>query len=170
MALLFILIVFCSVFTPLQVSGQTICTSTEIRTEVYIKASPEEVWEMLLAVDEYSTWHPYLIGVEGDLSVGSRIKVELREDSSSNNYFHAYIIELEPNQLLSWGGSLGFLFRAKHYYILQSEGVDSTLFIQGEYWRGWLGKTYGKRIYEETWEKFHLMNNRMKEILEASKS
>jgi hypothetical protein len=166
MALFHPALVFIFLLIPYSGSAQSVCTYKEIETEVYIAASCQEVWNMLIQVENYKNWHPYITEISGELFLGNRIKVSAINTDSSTQTFSAYILELQPGEQLAWGGSLGFLFSAKHYFILEPADNNSTHFIQGEYWRGWFGRAYGKRIYEETCFKFELMNQRMKEMLE----
>ena len=145
--------------------AQTYCTDTAVRTEIIIQTNPDAVWNLLTDFNNYPSWHPYLFSVEGELTLKNKIKATLRSDSSSR--FSAYILELEPGKQLAWGGSLGFIFRAKHYYIIEVIDANTIRFIQGEYWHGWFGKNYGRKIYLETCINFQTMNAKMKNMLEA---
>ena len=153
-------------FSSIPVSSQTISNKHEVRTEITIRSSPAAVWGMLTDVDNYPDWHPYIKKIEGKLSPKSKIKVTYKKDDTREGTFSAYIIDNEVNKQLSWGGSLGFIFRAKHYYSIEAVGTDSVRLIQGEYWRGIFGGMYGKKIYRDTARKFELMNQKLKEILE----
>jgi hypothetical protein len=157
---------FSYLFNSMPVTSQTISNKHEVRTEITIKASPAAVWGMLTDVDNYPDWHPYIKKIEGNLSPKSKIKVTYQKDDTREGRFSAYIIDNEVNKQLSWGGSLGFIFRAKHYYTIETVGTDSVRLIQGEYWRGSFGGMYGKKIYRDTARKFELMNRKLKDILE----
>ena len=160
------LICFCLLFHPIPVTSQIVSNKHEVRTEITIRSSPAAVWGMLTDVDNYPDWHPYIKKIEGKLSPKSKIKVTYKKDDTREGTFSAYIIDNEVNKQLSWGGSLDFIFRAKHYYSIEAVGTDSVRLIQGEYWRGIFGGMYGKKIYRDTARKFELMNQKLKEILE----
>ncbi len=147
---------------------QIVCTPKEVRTEVVILASAERVWNLLTNTDEYKNWHPYITAVEGELKVHKKLKVHTIDKQKKEDSFGAYVLTYLPNKELSWGGSLGFLFRAKHYFIILPINKESVLFSQGEYWRGWLGKWFGKKIYKATFENFNNMNQIMKLMLEPT--
>lgn len=153
-------------FNSMPVTSQTITNKHEVRTEIIIKSSPAAVWRMLTDIDKYPEWHPYIKKIEGKLDQKSKIKVTYKKNDSREGTFSAYIIENEVNKQLSWGGSLGFIFRTKHYYSIEAVGTDSVRLIQGEYWRGIFGRMYGKKIYRDTARKFELMNHKLKDILE----
>jgi len=148
------------------VLSQTISSKHEVITQITIKTTPAEVWNMLIDVDKYPDWHPYIKKIEGRLEKRAQIKVTYKKNDTQDAVFSAYIIDMEPNRMLSWGGSLGFIFRAKHYYRIELVNDDSIKLIQGEYWRGIFGGMYGKKIYVDTARKFELMNNKLKQMLE----
>jgi hypothetical protein len=155
-----------TLFTAFVGMAQTLCTTTEVRTEISILASAEQVWNLLLNTKEYTKWHPYITAVDGEVTCGKKIKVYTIDSQKQEGKFKAYILTLEPKKELAWGGSLGFIFRARHYFIIESIGNDVVHFVQGEYWKGWLGKWYGKKIYQKTFEGFNKMNQNMKLVLE----
>jgi hypothetical protein len=147
--------------------SQKISTKNEVITQITINATPEEVWSMLIDVDKYPDWHPYIKKIEWRLERNAPIKVTYKKNDTQDAVFSAYIIDMEPNRMLSWGGSLGFIFRAKHYYRIESVNNDSVKLTQGEYWRGIFGGMYGKKIYVDTTNKFQLMNKKIKQVLES---
>jgi len=152
----------------ISISGmaQTISDKHEVQTQITINTTAEKAWKVLTDFEKYPEWHPYISKIEGNLKKKSKIKVTYKKNDHEDGVFSAYIIENEENKKLSWGGSLGFIFRAKHYYMIEPIGIDSIKFTQGEYWKGIFGGMYGKKIYEDTTRKFELMNCKLKEMLE----
>jgi len=146
--------------------SQTTSNKHEVITQITIKTTPAEVWNTLLDIDKYPDWHPYIKKIEGRMEKNASIKVTYKKNDVQDAVFSAFIIDLEPTKMLSWGGSLGFIFRAKHYYKIETVQGDSVKLIQGEYWRGIFGGMYGKKIYVDTTRKFEQMNNKLKQILE----
>lgn len=146
--------------------GQSKCTEKEVRTEIVIRASVDSVWKVLADFQEYPNWHTYLTSVSGTYKVGKKLHFTTLNLDSSEGKFSAYLLEVDTGKLLSWGGSVGFIFRAKHYFILEKVGADSVKLIQGEYWRGWFGRNYGRKIYKETYLKFEEMNAVLKRKME----
>ncbi|MBK7443023.1 MAG: SRPBCC domain-containing protein [Bacteroidetes bacterium] len=147
--------------------SQILCTPNEIRTEITINASAAEAWQLLTDFDAYANWHPYILQIEGKVALKEKIKVTTIDADSTTDKFSAFILVFEPNKQLAWGGSLGFIFSAKHYYIIEPINDNQILFSSGEYWHGIFGKNYGKKIYLETYQKFSAMNEKMKSLLEA---
>jgi hypothetical protein len=154
-------------FISMPIVSQTYSNEHGVVTQITIKSTPAEVWHMLTDIGDYPNWHPYIRKIEGKLEKNSKIKVTYKKNDTEDAVFSAYIIDNEPNKMLSWGGSLGFIFRAKHYYKIEALGKDSVKLVQGEYWKGIFGGKYGKKIYVNTTRKFELMNNKLKQILES---
>ena len=82
------------------------------------------------------------------------------------NYFKAKLLTMDVNRELAWGGSFMPFIRARHYFILQPIDAEHTRLVQGESWKGWFGKSMGKKIYEETFFNFNEMNEKLREMLE----
>ncbi|MFZ1592547.1 MAG: SRPBCC domain-containing protein [Chitinophagales bacterium] len=159
---------FCFLFSPINIWGQQICTPNEIKTAITINASATETWQLLTNFNAYTNWHPYIVKIDGEVALKEKIKVTTIDSDSTTDQFSAFILEWEPDKQLAWGGSLGFLFSAKHYFIIEPINDTQILFIQGEYWHGIFGKNYGKKIYLDTYQKFIAMNEKMKAILESN--
>lgn len=147
-------------------NAQNKCTNTSVYTEIIIQAKKEDIWQLLTNFKDYQNWHPYIISVTGKSKLHAKLKFITLKSDSSRGKFSAYLLTLDENKELAWGGSAGFLFKAKHYY--QIEPINSThiKLIQCEYWHGWFGKTFGKKIYEETCKNFMKQNQIIKAILE----
>lgn len=160
-------ILFCLLLCSIAGKSQTLCTPNEIRTEITINTSAAEVWQLLTDFDAYANWHPYILAVEGKVALKEKIKVTTIDADATTDQFSAFILVFEPGKQLAWGGSLGFIFSARHYYIIEPINDNQILFIQGEYWHGVFGRSYGKKIYLETYQKFIAMNSKMKTLLEA---
>jgi hypothetical protein len=149
-----------------QSSAQNRFSKSEVYTEIIIEREASEVWKMLADFESYSMWHPYLKSVEGEKKIGNKLTFFLSDSTAKKSTFKAFLLSADTNQNLAWGGSLGFLFRAKHYFEVQVIDDNSCKLIQGEYWKGWFGSNYGKKIYKKTYENFISMNSILKEILE----
>lgn len=160
--------ILCLFLFPLLGNSQILCTPNEIRTEITINTSATEAWQLLTNFDNYANWHPYIVKIDGDIALKEKIKVTTIDTDSTTDQFSAYVLEFELDKQLAWGGSLGFIFSARHYFIIEPLNDNQILFIQGEYWHGLFGKNYGKKIYLETFQKFIAMNEKMKTILEAN--
>lgn len=88
-------------------------------------------------------------------------------DGKEKDYdFKAKVLEMKPDSAFAWGGGALFFFKARHYFKLEDIGEGKIKLTQGESWRGWFGKSYGKKVYQEAAENFERMNLKLKEMAE----
>ncbi len=150
------------------VKAQTLSSSSEVRTEIIIEGTPDQIWKLLINFSEYQNWHPYFCEVSGSVEKGKYLNFKTKQlDGSPDGKFRAKLLEIEPMKDLSWGGNAWFFFKAKHYFHLIKVDDKHTKLIQGEYWRGLFGKSYGKKYYPGLLEKFERLNETIKIIVES---
>ncbi len=153
---------------PVYMQAQDICTEKRIETSVLIRVSADQVWDKLSDFEKYDQWHSYISEVRGRLKKGRFIKVYYFDSTGVTGNFSARLLSVKPGKELSWGGSLGFIFRTKHYFVLRQMDDSSTQLIQGEYWRGIFGRPYGRKVYLSAFHKFIEMNQKLKTVLEEA--
>jgi len=148
--------------------AQTTSTPNEVRTEIIIEGSPQQIWDLILDFKEYPNWHPYLSEVLGKVKKGKFLKFKTKDlDGNPEGKFTAKIMELELHKELSWGGNVLFFFSAKHYFRLVKIDETNNKLIKGEYWKGVFGKSYGEKIYIDLTKKFIQLNITVKNIIES---
>lgn len=148
--------------------AQVNCTSSEVRTSIQIAAPADSVWQHLIHVEKYPEWHTYIIDIEGELEPKNRIRVTYTTLDGEVHQFKAKVLTYEPGKSLVWGGSLGILFSAQHYFLLDQTDVHTTTLTQGEYWHGWFGKGYGEKVFTDACANFNQMNVALKARLESN--
>jgi len=138
----------------------------EIKTQIVINASPSEVWSVLTDFKRYPDWNPFILHIEGDVKEGSRIKIRIQPSGSKAMTFKPRVLKMEPNQELRWFGSLicKGLFDGEHCFELIDNHNGTTTFIHSERFSGiFLGLFHTNN----TKIGFELMNNKLKELVEA---
>lgn len=83
--------------------SSTFSRSTQIAQR--ISADPETVWHFLTTSAEYPQWNSTIVSMDGEISLGSKIKLVSTLDPSRT--FNLKIKEYEPNVRLVWGDALG---------------------------------------------------------------
>jgi hypothetical protein len=107
----------------------------KIKTEIHIAASPETVWRVLVDFARME-WNPMFASVAGNLAVGQRLRVVLREPRLT---IKPRVTRVETARLLEWRGNPGVpgLVDGQHYFELSPSGVGTT-FRHGETFTGLL--------------------------------
>ena len=138
----------------------------EIRTQIVIKASKEQVWEKLMDLENYQEWNPFITEIEGELKLGAQLKVKIVPPKSKGMTFKPTITKIDENQEFSWLGHLFFsgIFDGAHKFTLKENADGSTTFEQSERFTGLLSRMIN---LEKTEEGFEKMNNELKKLVES---
>src|SRR5688572_3760811 len=105
---------------------------TEIRAEVGILASPDEVWEILTDLARYAEWNPYIRRIEGELCEGAELEVEVEPPGGRRLVFHPTLLVVEPGRELRWSGEMWWhgLFDGEHSFTIEPIGTGRVHLIQ----------------------------------------
>ena len=135
-----------------------------IKTEININATPQKVWEVFTAFDQYPDWNPFIKSLEGDVKVGNTIKAILQDMT-----FKPVVLNYTKGKEFRWKGKLFFkgLFDGEHYFQLLANEDGSTRFIHGEDFGGMLVRLFKKKLSTDTKMGFEEMNKALKGRVEA---
>jgi hypothetical protein len=140
----------------------------ELKTEIIIHAKPENIWNILVDIEYYPNWNPFIVSITGDLKVGSKIKTKIALPNAKEMTFKPEILVNNTHHELRWIGHLFFsgLFDGEHRFELFDNGDGTTTFRQSESFRGILAPFFKKMIDIKTKAGFELMNLKLKELAE----
>ncbi len=140
----------------------------EIYTEIEIKSKAEKVWEILINLNNYSNWNPFLIQASGDVKEGAKINIHAQPPGLKSMAFSPTIIKSEENRELRWKGKflIPGLFDGEHIFIIEELGNKGVRLIQKEFYSGLIILLMGKKLGENTRKGFELMNQAVKERAE----
>jgi hypothetical protein len=144
--------------------------SEELRAEQEIDAPPERVWEVLTAFETFGSWNPFIVSIEGDQTVGSRLRVRLQPPGGRGTTFRPTVTLNEPGRAFGWLGHLGVpgLFDGAHRFELEGLPGGRTRLLQSERFRGLLVPLLQRSLRTRTRAGFEAMNRALKERAEAS--
>ncbi|MBN2616315.1 MAG: SRPBCC domain-containing protein [Bacteroidales bacterium] len=140
----------------------------EINTEIIIRTTPEEVWNILTDFQNYPKWNPFIHSLTGDVAVRNRIKVLLVPPGSKGMTFKPVVLVYEPNKEFRWLGHLLLpgLFDGAHRFEIIDNGDDTVTFRQSEQFSGLLVSWFMKTQSENTKKGFEALNQKIKERAE----
>ena len=141
-----------------------------IEHSIDIPASPDEVWTVLTATDEYAEWNPFMPSLTGDLRVGGRLAVTIRPRKKSMT-FRPTILAVEDGRLIRWQGSLGVrgIFDGEHELLVGPTAEGTTRFTQRERFSGVL-IPFMRGTLRDTLGGFAAMNEALRDRSVASTS
>jgi hypothetical protein len=146
--------------------------SSQLHTEIAIKATPQRVWEILTDFPAYPAWNPFIPHISGSTTVGSRLDVQLQPPGGRGMRMRPTVLAAAPSQELRWLGHLGVpgLFDGEHRFRIEPLGTDRVRFIQDERFSGLLAPLVMRFIERATRQGFEAMNEALKARAEQSSS
>jgi len=142
----------------------------EIRTEIVIKATPAKIWKILTNFEQFSTWNPFIISIQGTLAAGNIIRVELAPPDAKRMKLKPRILRVIPNQEFRWLGRILIpgIFDGEHIFELRDNKNETTTVIQREIFTGILVPFLKKMLDDNTRRGFESMNSELKKVCEEN--
>jgi hypothetical protein len=137
----------------------------EVVTEIQIDASPDKVWRVLTANEEWAVWNPFITKSAGALVVGQKITNTMEMKGQKPMTFKPTVLKADTAKELRWLGRLILpgLFDGEHYFKLEASD-GGTKFTQGEIFRGIL---IGMLNMDDVRASFGELNAALKKRVEA---
>jgi hypothetical protein len=139
----------------------------ENHNEIEIQSTPERVWEVLTDFDKYPEWNPLLCRAEGKLTVGEKVNLTARSESSDMNLL-CTVTTVEPIRQFSWKFHvvLPFLFRGEHIFKIEPIDENRVRFIDREVFHGLLVPLQAKNLETNAKPAMIVMGEALKERVE----
>lgn len=147
----------------------------EIKTEIEIAALPDQVWSMLLNVEQWADWSPIIKEAHGKVSLGSELSVTMisKEGKSgkAGPKYKPVIIQLDEAVLLHWRATMGPGFVMTNDKVFELEATDTgTRVIHKELFSGMMVPLFWGGVEKNVPSMLDSMNEALKELVEAGPS
>ena len=108
--------------------------TNEIRTEVEIRGTAREVWDVLTDFDAYSTWNTGFVKAEGSAEVGQTLHITFSQKPGKTMKMHPTVLVADPGRELRWLGRLLMpgIFDGEHRFEIHETGPGRVTFVQAE--------------------------------------
>lgn len=80
-----------------------------VQTHIEIDASAEQIWEILIDLDRYHEWNPFITRAKGRIAPGATFEVSPRADSGKQHVFVPQVTDYHEGRTFTWTGE--FFFR-----------------------------------------------------------
>lgn len=139
-----------------------------LNTEIEIQAPVGKIWEILIDIEKYPEWNPFIKSVNSKFAEGEKFTASLHQPGSKPMTFKPKCIKLEHEKELRWLGHFFIpgLFDGEHIFELHSLENGNTKFIQREDMKGLLVPLFWKMVNTKTRKGFEMMNEKLKELAE----
>lgn len=140
----------------------------EIERSIEITAGAEAVWAVLADGSRYPEWNPFISRLEGPLTPGGRLTVDLSPVGSRKVTMHPRVLVAHGPHELRWLGKIGFggLFNGEHSFRTEPASASSVRFVQSERFTGLLVPLLGGVIRSAAGG-FEAMNAALKRRVEG---
>lgn len=101
-----------------------------IHHEIYINASTENVFAILMDTDNYDEWNPVLRAIEGEMKEGRTITYQYIFDPENIHESTFKVKEIVPNKLINQTGGIPLILTFDHKYILEKDIIGTKLTIR----------------------------------------
>ncbi|MBP7998152.1 MAG: SRPBCC domain-containing protein [Chloroflexi bacterium] len=140
----------------------------ELRTEIEIQASPEQVWQILTDLDKYPEWNPFIHHASGKAQVGEKVDITFQSGSKEMT-LHCQVLAVTPSKELCWKYHVihPSLFRGEHHFTIEPMGSNQVRFIDREVFNGLFVPLQAKDIDTHSKLGFEAMDKALKARAEA---
>ncbi len=99
-----------------------------------IKAAPKKIWAILTEAKGYPRWNSTIQSMEGQLTLGEKIKLRSTVDPSRT--FSPTVSELSPEKKMVWQDGMAPMFKGVRTYTLTPLENGTTDFTMSEVFSG----------------------------------
>ncbi len=139
-----------------------------LRTSVDIDAPPSVVWDVLVDLDTWADWNPFIVSSSGSVTVGEQLTNRMEPPGGRGMTFKPRVTEVVDQQVFEWLGRLGLpgIFDGRHRFELSERGGQTRL-EHTEELSGILVPLMRKSLDGPTLKGFEAMNAALKARAEA---
>jgi hypothetical protein len=136
----------------------------EIKTQILINRTPQQVWRILTDFGKYGDWNPFVKSITGEVKESHKIKVVLGPKGSKPMTFRPKVLVFNEGKQFKWLGHMIIpgIFDGEHNFELMDNGDGSTTFFHSEKFKGLLVGPMAKKLDNEIMDGFIAMNKALK--------
>jgi hypothetical protein len=140
----------------------------QLHTDIAIDAPPDAVWDILIDLDSYSDWNPFVVSSHGTVAVGEQLTNRMQPPGGKAMTFRPKVTAVETERVFEWLGRLGLpgIFDGRHRFEIEPTPTGSR-FTHTEAFNGMLVRFMKKSLDGQTVQGFEAMNSALKARAEA---
>ncbi|MFG3253665.1 SRPBCC family protein [Streptomyces sp. NPDC048172] len=149
------------------VAGYTVWANVHavrLTASVEIRATPEQVWQVLADFDAYPDWNPFMTSARvtspgARLAEGARMRIVLHDDSGDMT-FTPQVQAAVPGKELRWLGRMGpgWIADGQHRFTIERTGPGRVRLTQSERFTGIAVPFAQGTLKSDTLPQFRAMN------------
>jgi hypothetical protein len=97
-----------------------------------VDAPADRIWSLLTDAAAYPSWNPTVLGIEGRIALGEKLKV--RSSANPSRAFPVKVITLAAPERMVWSGGMPLgLFKGVRTFTLTPDGAATRFSMREEY-------------------------------------
>jgi hypothetical protein len=142
----------------------------EVIASTEIAAPAATVWKILVELDQFAAWNPFIRTARGELEPGGTVHVRVQTGLGIPLHFSAKVLDFSAGRELHWRGQVGsrWLACGEHWFELVPLGPDRVRFRQREQFSGLVPRLGRRMLEREARHGFELMNDALRLRAEAN--
>ena len=142
---------------------------TTVRTRIEIDAPAAVVWDLLIDLDQYHRWNPFIVRARGRIAPGVRVEVSPQLTERRRTTFWPEVTSYVEGCEFAWTGAVvhPWLASGEHLFRLHAIATHRVLVEHDEVFRGLAAPLVGLLAGKLTERGFDAMNQALKREAEA---
>ena len=139
-----------------------------LEQDIIINASAEQVWAVLIDLEAWKSWNPFIKVENGEPVVGTKL-TNTFINGDEKMTFKPKVLKVAENEEFQWIGRLVMpgLFDGKHGFRIEKLSENQVRFVNYEHFKGLFSGMIMNKIYDDTKANFNKMNEALKARAEA---
>ena len=140
-----------------------------VRTRIEIDAPATVVWDLLIDLDQYHRWNPFIVRAKGRIAPGARVEVSPQLTPTRSTTFWPDVTRYVEGSEFAWTGVVGhrWLAKGEHIFRLRALAGGRVLLEHDEVFFGIAAPLVGLVAGKLTERGFDAMNEALKREAEA---
>lgn len=141
----------------------------EVRTEIEIVATPEEVWAVVSDIDNWEAWSPIIKEAQGSLKLGATLDMTMVDKDGAKGANYAPIITvLEEGQAFRWRAKMVAEPVFTNEKLISLEAIDGgTKVVHSEFFSGMMAPLMDGMLETGVRPMLERMNDALKAVVEG---
>ena len=140
--------------------------NSRIETRIGVRATSDQIWEVLADLETWSRWNPYE-SVDGRLVFKAPLLVSERFPGQPERVGQAVLADWTPLNRLVWGEKRGWMFSAIRYFEIDQLEPGSCVFATGVDYSGLRGELFHDKHRPTLRAALNEMGEGMKRLVEG---
>ncbi len=143
--------------------------SYSVCTQIEIQAPASVVWDLLIDLDQYHRWNPFIVQAKGRIAPGARVEVSPQLTARRRTTFWPDVTSYVEGCQFAWTGAIvhPWFAQGEHLFRLQPIAADRVLLEHNEVFFGIGGLLVGLLGAKLTQRGFDAMNRALKREAES---